>query len=135
MTVIRVRLFAIYAVLPKGHEQLVQWAMPEDDARRYLLEDDGLCPLVARELECRVRDGGMVLVPVGRSASPDLATIRRFLALPPEALPQADIVDEDWGDAWTYLRRAAAGHPSNLCLRIRLRAARDGWRDGQTVEV
>ena len=67
--------------------------------------------------------------------------IKAFLALPPEALPAADYVGTPGIlTPWRALR-AAADASSDLrelldgAATIRLRADRDGWRDGVLVTV
>lgn len=70
----------------------------------------------------------------------DLATIKRFLALPAEALPGAmwyDDCDALRGSALAYLRDAVLPEErqemNHIPARIRLHADRDSWREGVIV--
>ena len=69
-------------------------------------------------------------------------TIRDFLCLPPEALPGAQYLppwDEDGGDPWEQLRDYLLPEPAqrinHMGETVRLRAARDEWRDGVIVTL
>lgn len=66
-------------------------------------------------------------------------TIINFLALPATATPSASYVDDEansYADAWQTLRNAANGDTSEwIDGPIRIRADRDGWRDGVVVEA
>ena len=66
-------------------------------------------------------------------------TIINFLVLPSTAMPSATYVDDEangYADAWQTLRNAADGDTSEwIDGPIRIRADRDGWRDGVIVEA
>lgn len=65
--------------------------------------------------------------------------IRNFLELPAESLPSASFVDDaanSYANAWQTLRNAADGDKTEwIDGPIRLRADRDGWRDGVIVHA
>lgn len=67
---------------------------------------------------------------------------RAFLRLPPEALPEAMLIDDiDGGDAWGALRALARGDVaeaqelSGYSRAIRVTAKCSCWTDGIEIEV
>lgn len=72
----------------------------------------------------------------------DREIVKNFLALPAGSLPAADWVDdgpEYTGSCWPYLRDYLRPLPTQRLNHdgspIRLRADRDGWRDGVIVHA
>lgn len=68
------------------------------------------------------------------------ATVREFLQFPAGALPAADFVRDYESDLvcnlWSYLRRFVQGKSAvRFMIQIRLKADRDGWRQGKVVRV
>ena len=68
-------------------------------------------------------------------------TIKEFLAIPGEALPAAQFIesDDEGYSAWPMLRdyvRPVDLQAYNHCGEfVRLRADRDGWREGKLVRL
>ena len=70
-------------------------------------------------------------------------TIRQFLALPPESIPKAAWVDDDFahdiGDPWPFLidalRPADKRLLSSIGFDVVLKANRDKWRSGVVVMI